>query len=94
MKTFFDILFRKSKPIENEDFNGLCGDINDLDDGFSELGYYKYKDCCGTIHFQTKQFTKEQIEEIEKEAKIVLDGMVEQWTKEIDKEILKGILRK
>ena len=55
---------------------------------------YKYTDCCGTIHFQSFPFSKTQIEKIEKEAKIVLDGLVEQWTDEINKKILEDIIRK
>jgi len=55
---------------------------------------YKYTDCCGIVHFQNYQFTEEQIEEIEKEAKEILNGVVEQLTNEINKKILEDIIKK
>ena len=51
MRKFFEILFKKSKPIKNGKFNGFTCNTDDTINGFVESGYYKYKDCCGTIHF-------------------------------------------
>ena len=51
MRKFFEILFKKSKPIKNGKFNGFTCNIDDTINGFVEYGYYKYQDCCGTIHF-------------------------------------------
>jgi hypothetical protein len=91
MKTFFDILFKKSKPIKNEKFNGLTCNTDDLINGFVEAGFYKYDDCCGVTHLQKKPFTKRQIKNIEEQAKKVLDLHVDEISKAIDKQILKDM---
>lgn len=91
MKTFFDILFKKSKPVEEGDFKGLKLDTKDLEDGFDELGFYKYEDCCGCVHLQKKPFTKRQIKNIEEQAKKILDLHVDEISKEINKHILKDM---
>ena len=71
MIKFFEILFKKSKPIKNGKFNGFTCNTDDTINGFLESGYYKYKDCSGTIHFQNKPFTKIEIRKIETEAKAI-----------------------
>ena len=81
MKTFFEILFKKSKPVKDKKFNG-----------FVEAGFYKYQDCCGVILLQNKSFTKRQIKKIEKEAKEVLYKMTNDLAYEINKQILNDIL--
>ena len=91
MKTFFDILFKKSKPVKNEKFNGLTCNTDDLINGFVEAGFYKYDDCCGVTHLQKKPFTKRQIKNIEEQAKKVLDLHVDEISKEINKQILKDM---
>ena len=53
---------------------------------------YTYTDCCGATYFQSYPFSKKQIEKIEKEAKKILDGCVENITNEIDKLILEKII--
>lgn len=59
----------------------------------SDMGqFYKYTDCCGTIHIQSFPFRKEQIEKIEKEAKKILDVFVEDVTDEINKRVLERII--
>ena len=91
MKTFFDILFNKSKPVKNEKFNGLTCNTDDLINGFVEAGFYKYDDCCGVTHLQKKPFTKRQIKNIEEQAKKVLDLHVDEISKAINKQILKDM---
>ena len=91
MKTFFDILFKKSKPVKDGKFNGLTCNIDDLINGFVEVGFYKYDDCCGVTHLQKKPFTKRQIKNIEEQAKKVLDLHVNEITKAINKQILKDM---
>ena len=92
MKTFFEILFKKSKPVKDKKFNGLTFNTDDLFNGFVEAGFYKYQDCCGVIHLQNKSFTKRQIKKIEKEAKEVLYKMTNDLAYEINKQILNDIL--
>lgn len=94
MKTFFEILFKKSNPIKNGKFNGFTCNIDDIVNGFVESGYYKYQDCCGTIHFKNKPFTKREIIKIEREAKINLNRLTDEITKNINKRILENILSK
>ena len=53
---------------------------------------YTYTDCCGTTYFQSYPFSKKQITKIEKEAKKILDGCVENIANEINKLILKKII--
>jgi hypothetical protein len=91
MNTFFDILFKKSKPVKDEKFNGLTCNTDDLINGFVEAGFYKYDDCCGVTHLQKKPFTKRQIKNIEEQAKKVLDLHVDEISKAIDKQILKDM---
>ena len=92
MKTFFEILFKKLKPVKNEKFNVLTFNTDDLIDGFVEAGFYKYQDCCGVIHFHNKPFTKRQIKKIEKEATEVLYKMTNDLTYEINKQILNDMM--
>ena len=91
MKEFFNILFKKSKPQENGFFSI---NTDDIIDGFTESGFYKYDDCCGVTHLQKKPFTKRQIKKIEKEAKNILDLHVQELTEHINKEILKEMENK
>lgn len=92
MNTFFDILFKKSKPVKDEKFNGLTCNTDDLINGFVEAGFYKYEDCCGCVHLQKKKpFTKRQIKNIEEQAKKVLDFHVDEISKAINKQILKDM---
>jgi hypothetical protein len=91
MNTFFDILFKKSKPVKDEKFNGLTCNTDDLINGFVEAGFYKYDDCCGVTHLQKKPFTKRQIKNIEEQAKKVLDIHVDEISKEINKQTLKDM---
>ena len=53
---------------------------------------YTYTDCCGATYFQSVPFSKEQIEQIDKEAKVILDACVDDISKEINKMILKRII--
>ena len=94
MRKFFEILFKKSKPIKNGKFNGFTCNIDDTINGFVESGYYKYQDCCGTIHFQNKPITKIEIKKIEIEAKANLDRLIDELTKSSNKRILEKILNK
>lgn len=94
MIKFFEILFKKSKPIKNGKFNGFTCNTDDTINGFLESGYYKYKDCSGTIHFQNKHFTKIEIRKIETEAKANIDCLTDEITKTINKQILENILNK
>lgn len=94
MRNFFEILFKTSKPIKMDNFNGLVGNTNDIIDGFIAAGYYKYQDCCGIVHFQSKPFTKLQIKRIEKTAKITLNKLTTEISHEINKQILKDIKEK
>jgi len=91
MKDFFNILFKKSKFQENGFFSI---NTDDIVDGFKEVGFYKYDDCCGVTHLQKKPFTKKQIRTIEKEAKNILDLHVQELTEHINKEILKEMENK
>ena len=94
MRKFFEILFKKSKPIKNGKFNGFTCNTDDTINGSVESGYYKYKDCRGTIHFQNKPFTKIEIKKIEIEAKANLDRLIDELTKSSNKRILEKILNK
>ena len=94
MIKFFEILFKKSKPIKNGKFNGFTCNTDDTINGFVESGYYKYKDCFGTIHFQNKPFTKIEIKKIEIEAKANLDSLIDELTESSNKRILEKILNK
>ena len=94
MKTFFEILFKKSKPVKDGNFNGLTCNTDDLINGFAEAGFCKYQDCCGVTHLQNKPFTKRQIKKIEKEAKEVLDKITNDIAHEIDKQILNDMMAK
>ncbi len=92
MKTFFEILFKKSKPVKTDNFNGLSGNTDDLINGFAEAGFCKYQDCLGVIHFQNRPFTKRQIKRIEKEAKESLDKITNDIAHEINKQILNDMM--
>jgi len=94
MKTFFEILFKKSKPVKDGNFNGLTCNTNDLINGFVEAGFCKYDDCCGVTHLQKKPFTKRQIKKIEKEAKEALNKITNDIAHEIDKQILNDMMAK
>lgn len=94
MKTFFEILFKKSKLVKTDNFNGLSGNTDDLINGFVEAGYNKYQDCCGIIHFQQEKFTKEQLENIEKEGKMILNHFTDEITHEINKQIVENMKEK
>jgi len=94
MKKFYEILFKKSKPIKEDNFNGLTVNIDDIINGFVEEGYNKYQDCCGIIHFQKEEFTKAQLEEIEKEGKMILNHFTDEISQEINKKIIEDMKQK
>lgn len=69
-------------------------DIEHLHDPMTQISpqCYTYTDCCGATYFQSYPFSKKQIEEIEKEAKKILDDCVEDITNEINKLILEKLI--
>jgi hypothetical protein len=88
MEEFYKMLLGKSKPTDN----GLSVNFDDITKGFEELGYYRYEDCCGCEHFQKTPFSEEQIRNIEKAAKSILDSKTEEITKAINKQILEDLM--
>ena len=52
-----------------------------------------YQSCLGVMYFSSKEFTKEEIDEIEEEDKKTLDITVEGISKAIDKKIMEKLLQ-
>ena len=88
MQEFYKMLLEKSKPTNN----GFSVNFNDITKGFGELGYYKYEDCCGCEHFQKTPFSEEQIRNIEKAAKSILNSKTEEIAKAINKQIMEDLI--
>lgn len=83
MKTFYKILFEKSK-FKDGTFHG---NINDIYEGFEEAGFHRYDFAVEHI-FSKKPLTTEEYNAIKAENDDTMKNIVDELAKSINKEIL------